>query len=213
MEHFISSWGYLAIFLLTMAEACCIPLPSEITLGLGGALASGYSLQGTVEHHPLHLPVVIVIGICGELVGSFVAYGIGRTGGRALVDRFGKLVLLSHQDLDRAEAWFARRGEATVMVGRVIPIVRTFVSLPAGLAEMAPVRFGVYTLVGVAVWVSGLASIGYALGSSWHSMVKGFGAAGYVAAGLIVVVLVLGFVHRIRVVRAADEAKRQPTSS
>lgn len=212
MEHFITSWGYLAIFVLTVAEACCIPVPSEITLGLGGALASGYSLKGTIEHHPLNLAFVMLVGISGELVGSLIAYVIGRTGGRALVDRFGKYLLLSHKDLDRAEAWFARRGEPTVLVGRVIPLVRTFISLPAGLAEMDPVRFGIYTLVGVSVWVCGLASIGYGLGSSWHSMVKGFGAAGYVAVGVVVVVLVLGFVHRVRVVRAAG-AGAQRTSS
>lgn len=202
VEHFITSWGYLAIFVLTVAEACCLPVPSEITLGLGGALASGYTLQGTVEHHPLRLAFVILIGIAGELVGSYIAYVVGRTGGRAVVDRFGKYLLLSHRDLDRAEAWFARRGEPTVMIGRVIPIVRAFVSLVAGVAEMPPVRFGVYTTIGVAAWVSGLASIGYGLGSRWHSMVKGFGDAGYVVVGLVVVVLVLAFVHRVRVVRS-----------
>ncbi len=203
MEHFITSWGYLAIFVLTVAEAACIPVPSEITLGLGGALASGYTLQGTVEHHPLHLPYVILVGICGELVGSFLAYGVGRTGGRAIVDRFGKYLLLSHRDLDRAEAWFARRGEPTVLVGRVIPVVRAFISLPAGVAEMDPLRFGAYTVIGVAVWVAGLASLGYGLGSRWHTMVKGFGDVGYVAAGIAVVVLALGFVHRVRLVRSA----------
>lgn len=202
VEHFITSWGYLAVFLLTVGEACCVPVPSEITLGLAGALASGYTLQGTIEHHPLNLVFVILIGISGELVGSFIAYTVGRTGGRALVDRFGKYVLLSHRDLDRAEAWFARRGEPAVLLGRVIPVVRAFVSLPAGVAEMDPLRFGLFTLVGVAVWVSGLASIGYALGSRWHSMVRGFGYAGYVAVALVVVGLVVGFVHRLRVVRA-----------
>ncbi|HLX88632.1 MAG TPA: hypothetical protein VKR22_09295, partial [Acidimicrobiales bacterium] len=85
MEHFITSWGYLAIFVLTVGEASCVPVPSEITLGLGGALASGYSLQGTIEHHPLNLAFVILIGISGEMVGSFISYLVGRTGGRALV--------------------------------------------------------------------------------------------------------------------------------
>ncbi len=206
MEHFIISHSYLAIFVLTVAEAACIPVPSEITLGLGGALASGYSPSGhVVVHHP-KLALVILVGIAGELVGSYAAYVVGRTGGRAAVDRFGKYLLLSHRDLDRAEAWFARRGEPTVLIGRVIPLVRAFVSLPAGVAEMNPVRFGAFTVVGVAVWVAGLASIGYALGSSWHSMVRGFGAAGYVAAAAVAVVLVLGLVHRIRAVREAAAA-------
>lgn len=204
VEHFITSWGYLAIFVLTMAEACCIPVPSEITLGLGGALASGYNpFQGTIEAHPLNLAAVILVGISGEMVGSFVAYVIGRTGGRALVDRVGKFVLLSHRDLDRAEAWFDRRGEPAVLIGRVIPVVRAFISLPAGVAEMDPVRFGVFSIIGIALWVSALASTGYALSHSWHSMVKGFGDAGYVAAAIAVVLIVFGFVHRVRVVRGA----------
>ena len=206
VEHFITHWGYLAIFLLTVAEACCIPVPSEITLGLGGALASGYGLSGVVEHHPLKLPLVILVGVCGELVGSYVAYVVGRTGGRAAVDRFGRYLLLSHADLDKAEAWFARRGEPAVLVGRVVPVVRAFVSLVAGVAEMKPVRFGLYSLIGVAVWVAGLASIGYGLGKSWHSMVKGFGYAGYVAVAVAAVVLVAGLAHRLRSVRAAGHA-------
>ena len=118
MTHFISQWGYVAIFVLTVAEAACIPIPSELTLGLGGALASG-----RVSGKSLELVFVILIGVAGELVGSSIAYVVGRTGGRALVDRFGKYVLLSHRDLDRAEAWFARRGPSAVLVGRVVPVV------------------------------------------------------------------------------------------
>lgn len=202
MEHFITNWGYLAIFLLTVAESCCIPVPSEITLGLGGALASGVALNGAVEHHPLNLAAVILIGIAGELVGSSIAYAVGRTGGRALVDRFGKYVLLSHEDLDKAEAWFARRGEVTVLLARVVPVARAFVSIPAGVAEMDLVRFYGYSIVGIAVWVSALAGIGYGLGHSWHSMVHSFSFASYVLAALIVVGVVAAVLHRVRVVRA-----------
>jgi membrane protein DedA with SNARE-associated domain len=201
MQSFILHWGYLAVFLFTVLEAACVPLPSEITLGLGGAAASGAAaLLGS--HHHLQLVWVILVGIAGEMVGSYAAYLVGRTGGRALVDRFGKFLLLSHRDLDRSEAWFAKRGEPTVLVARVVPVVRTFVSFPAGVAEMDPLRFGLYTVVGVAVWVSALASVGYALGGSWHSMVKGFGDAGYVAAAVIVLAIVAALVHRFRVVRA-----------
>jgi len=207
VEHFISSWGYLAIFVLTVAESACIPIPSEITLGLGGALASGATLSGGIEHHPLNLALVILIGVAGSLVGSFVAYAVGRTGGRAFVDRFGKYLLLTHGDLDRAEAWFERRGEAAVLVGRVVPVVRTFVSFPAGVAEMRLVPFGVLTTVGVTVWVGTLSAIGYALGRSWHSMVSGFGDATYVAAGLVAALLALGLVHRVRVVRAQETTR------
>ncbi|HUY20786.1 MAG TPA: DedA family protein [Acidimicrobiales bacterium] len=207
MEHFISHWGYLAVFLLTVAEAACIPIPSELTLGLAGALSSGATLSGAVDHHPLNLVLVIVVGVAGELVGSFVSYGVGRTGGRAFVDRFGRYLLLTHRDLDKAEAWFARRGDSAVLVGRVVPVVRTFISFPAGVAEMPLLPFGVFTAIGVTVWVGVLAGIGYSLGSSYHSMVKAFGDASYVVAALAAVVLVAALVHRIRVVRT-EQAQR-----
>jgi len=195
LNHFLESYGYFAIFFLTVLEAACIPIPSEVTLGLGGAMATG-AIVGS-KHH-LDLGVVIAVAIAGEMVGSLIAYTVGRTGGRAIVDRYGRYILLTHKDLDRAEAWFAKRGEPVVLFGRVIPIVRCFISLAAGLAEMQLTRFVVYTLIGVAAWVSILCSIGYAAGSSWESMTKGFGYAGYVVAAGIVVVLVLWAVHRYR---------------
>jgi membrane protein DedA with SNARE-associated domain len=207
VEHFISSYGYLAVFLLTVAEAACIPIPSELTLGLAGALASGATLSGAVDHHPLNLALVIVIGVAGELVGSFIAYTVGRTGGRAFVDRFGKYLLLTHKDLDRAEAWFARRGDSAVLIGRVVPVVRTFISFPAGVAEMPVVAFGLFTAIGATVWIGVLAGIGYALGGSYHSMVKAFGDASYVVAALVVVALAFVIYHRFRAVRAEQAAR------
>ncbi|HVA04709.1 MAG TPA: DedA family protein [Acidimicrobiales bacterium] len=202
MEHFISSWGYLAVFVLTVAESACVPIPSELTLGIGGALASGATLSGAVNHHPLNLALIIVMGVLGSVAGSFVAYAVGRTGGRAFLDRFGKFLLLTHKDLDRAEAWFARRGDSAVLIGRVVPVVRTFISLPAGLAEMPLGRFGIYTTIGVTVWVTVLSGIGYGLGGSYHSMVMALGDASYVVAGLAVVALAVGLIHRVRLVRA-----------
>jgi membrane protein DedA with SNARE-associated domain len=198
VTHFISTYGYLAVFLLTVVEAACIPIPSELTLGLAGALASG----AVDPHHKLNLVLVIVIGVAGELIGSFVAYVVGRTGGRTFVDRWGKYLLLTHKDLDRAEAWFERRGDSAVLIGRVVPVVRTFISFPAGVAEMPVVAFGVFTAIGVTVWIGVLAGIGYALGSSYHSMVKAFGDATYVVAALVVVALVFTIVHRFRAMRA-----------
>jgi membrane protein DedA with SNARE-associated domain len=204
VTHFISSWGYLAIFVLTVAEAACIPIPSELTLGLGGALASGAVLGS--GQRSLNLAFVILVGVAGELVGSSVAYTVGRTGGRAFVDRFGRYVLLTHKDLDRAEAWFARRGPSAVLVGRVVPVVRTFISFPAGVAEMPLLPFGVYTVIGVTVWVGVLAGIGYSLGGSYHSMVHAFGDASYVVAGLAVLALGAAILHRVRGLRAERAA-------
>ncbi|HXX89279.1 MAG TPA: DedA family protein [Acidimicrobiales bacterium] len=199
MTNLLLHYGYAAIFVLTVLEAACIPIPSELTLGLGGALASGALLPGSKVH--LNLGVVILIAIVGELIGSMLAYLVGRTGGRALVDRYGKYILVSHKDLDRAEAWFNRRGEPVVLFGRVIPIVRCFISLAAGLAEMNVARFLLFTTIGVGVWVSLLASIGYAVGGSYESVTKGFGYAGYVIAAGAVVVLAAFIVHRYRAVK------------
>jgi membrane protein DedA with SNARE-associated domain len=212
VEHFITSWGYLAIFLLTVAEAACIPVPSEITLGLGGALASGYNpFRGTIEAHPLNLAFVILVGVCGEMVGSFVAYGVGRTGGRALVDRFGKYVLLSHKDLDRAEAWFDGKGESVVLFARFIPLVRSFISLVAGLAEMSITKFVVFTVIGCTLWCAALASIGYSLGSSWHHVLKAFSYAGYIVGALVVLAIAGAIYHRVRTMRG-ERAAHSPAA-
>ncbi|MGD0381449.1 MAG: VTT domain-containing protein, partial [Acidimicrobiales bacterium] len=105
-----------------------------------------------------------------------------------------------------AEAWFERRGDSAVLVGRVVPVVRTFISFPAGVAEMPVVAFGVFTAIGVTVWIGVVAGIGYALGSSYHTMVKAFGDATYVVAALVVVALALSLLHRVRVVRAERDA-------
>ena len=202
MTKFLLDYGYLAIFFLTVLEAACIPIPSEVTLGLGGALASGALLPGSKVQ--LNLGVVILVAIAGELLGSLIAYTIGRTGGRTLVDRFGKYILLTHADLDRAEAWFDRRGEPFVLFGRMISVVRCFISLTAGLAEMNITKFMVFTTIGVAAWVSVLCSIGYAVGGSYESVTKGFGYAGYIVAAGIVGVLALWAVHRYRSIKAHE---------
>jgi len=185
MQSFLETRGYAAIFLLTVLESACVPVPSEVTLGLGGALASGATIAGTKGD--LHLGLVIAVGILGSVVGSLLAYLVGRVGGRPLVERFGRYLLVTDRDLDRAHDWFARRGEPAVLIGRVVPFVRTFISLPAGLARMPVGRFTVFTTIGVAVWVTLLSCIGYALGGSWNSMTRAFGLAGYVIGAIVMV--------------------------
>ena len=193
MEHFLQSWGYAAVFVLALVEAIAIPFPSEITFGFAGALAA----EGRFS-----LAAVIGIGIAGEFVGSLIGYTIGRTGGRALVERYGKFVLISSADLDRAQGFLRRRGDPAVAVGRVLPLVRTFVSLVAGIGEMAPVPFAVFSLIGTAIYSTAIASAGYGLGSGWHSLVRGFTAAGFVLLGLAVVAIALFVWHRWRVVKS-----------
>ena len=150
---------------------------------------------------PLDLAVVIIVALLGELLGSAAGYAIGRFGGRTLVDRVGKYVLLTHKDLDRAEAWFARRGEPVVLFGRFIPLLRSFVSFAAGLGEMALPKFAVFTVIGCAVWCTALCALGYSLGSSYKHVLKDFSDAGYAIAAIAILAVIVAFAHRIRAVR------------
>jgi membrane protein DedA with SNARE-associated domain len=181
MEHFLATWGYLALFVATFISAMALPIGAEIAIGYAGALASGELT--TTGHDHLQLGLVI--------------------------DKVGRYILLTHKDLDRAEAWFARRGEPFVLFGRFIPLLRSFVSLAAGLGEMAVGKFLAFTVLGCAIWCAALASIGYSLGTSWHHVIKAFSYAGYVVGALIVVAVVVAIVHRYRVVRAEKAATAQ----
>jgi len=198
MEHFLETWGYLAVFILSFVSSMGLPVGAEVAIIYGGVLASGQIVN---EPHPLNLFAVIAVATLAEVLGSLVGYLIGYFGGRPLVDRVGKYVLLTHKDLDRAEAWFARRGEPVVLFGRFIPLLRSFVSLAAGLAEMARAKFLLFTVIGCAVWCTVLTSVGYGLGSSYHRVLKAFSYAGYVAAVLVVIAVIVLLWHRIRVVR------------
>ncbi|MGA8296705.1 MAG: DedA family protein [Acidimicrobiales bacterium] len=192
VQHFLSDSGYAALVVLAFAEGCCVPFPSEITFGFAGFLAASGRLN---------LAAVILLGGLAEFAGSFVGYAIGRVGGRPLVKRFGRYVLLTNADLDRAERWLSGRGEVSVAAGRALPIVRTFISLVAGIAEMPWVKFGVFSLIGTLVWSSALASIGYAVAGTWHKVAHGFSIAGYVLI-VLVVLAVAGLVwHRMRTLR------------
>ena len=194
MEHFLATWGYLAIFTLSFISSMGLPVGAEVAIIYGGVLASG-QVSGV---HPLNLVLVIVVATLAEVLGSLAGYLIGYFGGRALVDKVGKYVLLTHRDLDRAEAWFARRGEPVVLFGRFIPLLRSFVSFAAGLGEMAIVKFITFTVIGCALWCTALVTLGYSLGSTYHHVLKAFSYAGYVAAVLVVIAVAVLFLHRFR---------------
>lgn len=185
----VASSGYVAIFFLSVLQSCCVPTSSELTLGFAGVLAA---------EHKLSLPFAILAGAAGELVGAYIAWAIGRTGGRAFVDRFGKYILLSHHDLDRAEAWYERHGRWGVFGSRLLPVIRNFVALPAGVAEVPAIRFGVLTLLGSLIWDGAMAGIGYGVGTRWRTIMHGFSDAGYVLGALAVVALAFAVLHRYR---------------
>jgi membrane protein DedA with SNARE-associated domain len=207
LENFLANSGYAAIFGLSFISAMGLPVGAEVALIYGGVLASG---QVAGVHHPLNLVLVIVVATAAEVLGSLAGYLIGYFGGRTLVDKVGKYVLLTHKDLDRAESWFARRGEPFVFFGRFIPLIRSFVSFAAGLGEMAVAKFLVFTVIACAIWCTALVSLGYSLGASYNHVLKAFSAAGYVAAALVVLAVVGLFVHRLRVVRAERAAQVEP---
>jgi membrane protein DedA with SNARE-associated domain len=199
VEEFLKSAGYGAVFLLSFISAMGLPVGAEVALIYGGVLASG---QVPGEGKPLSLAVVIIVAVLGEVLGSLAGYGIGRYGGRALVDRVGKYVLLTHKDLDRAEAWFARRGEPFVFFGRFIPLLRSFISFAAGLGEMSIVKFTIFTVAACAIWCTALCSLGYSLGSSYNHVLKAFSYAGYILGAMAVIAVAFVFWHRWRAYRA-----------
>jgi membrane protein DedA with SNARE-associated domain len=187
--HFVSTAGYAAVFVLCVLQSCCIPTSSELTLGFAGALAA----QGK-----LSLAGVIAVGASGEVIGAYLAWAVGRYAGRAAVDRYGRYVLLTHQDLDRAEAWYDRHQRFGVFGSRLLPVIRNFVALPAGIAEVPLVRFGLLTAGGSLVWDGAWAGLGYGVGSHWHSIASGFGDLGYVLAAVALAVVVFAVYHRYR---------------
>lgn len=190
MEHLLVSairtHGYLAIFALMTLESACIPIPSEAIMGFAGALTAGITIAGVAGHFSLW--AVTLAGTLGNLLGALVAYLVGRTGGRALVERYGKYLLIRHRDLDRAEAYFARRGALAVLIGRLLPVVRTFISFPAGVAEMPVAQFGLFTLLGSLPWTFGLAYAGRVLAANWQAL-----STSTTPISVLVVLVILAF--------------------
>lgn len=203
MQNFLLNHGYLAIFVLQLVSSACIPIPSELTLLLGGALcSSGYAAS---QHgKPLNVVLVIVVGVVGSLIGATIAYIVGITGGRAFIDRWGKYILLGHKDVDRAEAWFTKRGPTALIVGNVVPLIRTFIAFVAGIAEEAKAKFIGFTAIGVTIWVAALVLIGRAVGDQYNRYAKGLAWAGYVVAAVVVIVVVAGLIHRWRSLKHGD---------
>jgi membrane protein DedA with SNARE-associated domain len=164
----ISALGYAGIVLLMAVESACIPLPSEVIMPFSGYLVHThrFNLFGD-ENVFLNLLVVAVAGAVGCVVGSLVAYWVGMYGGRPFIEKYGRFILVSRRDLDLADRWFARYGEAIVFASRMLPAVRTFIAFPAGVARMNLTRFTIYTFVGSLPWCLGLAYAGQVLGEQW----------------------------------------------
>ena len=165
IEHWYLTAGYAGIVLAMALESCCIPLPSELVMPLAGYM---------VFKHPdqFSLIGVGVAGALGCVLGSAVAYGIGATGGRPLLLRYGKYILISQADSDRADHWFAKYGSPVAFFSRLLPVVRTYISLPAGISRMNFGKFMLYTFLGSLPWTFALAYIGYRFGPALQQKIS-----------------------------------------
>ena len=216
--------GLAGIVLAMAIESCCIPLPSEIIMPLAGAmLATGSQaeekhLAGINPASPLWLNLIFLAlaGSLGSLLGSIIAYGIGSAGGRPLMLKYGRFVLISQHDADRADHFFRRWGAPTAFFSRLLPVVRTYISLPAGITKMSFGKFCLYTFLGSLPWCLLLAFIGYELGSNYT---KVSGPLHYLDAVIVIVVVLLAVLYiwrhirndrRARAGHAAAQLNQQP---
>ncbi|HZU08662.1 MAG TPA: DedA family protein [Pseudacidobacterium sp.] len=201
----ISASGYAGVAFLMAIESACIPLPSEIIMPFSGYL---------VHTGQLKLFWVATAGAIGCNLGSVVAYWIGAWGGRPFIDKYGRYVLMNHHDLERAEHFFHRFGGITVFLGRLLPVVRTFIALPAGIGRMPQLRFHIYTFLGSWPWCYALAWFGMKLGQAWETDLR-FKAAFHrfhLAVEILLLVGVVWFVwthwrNRVGAGREAEEAR------
>ncbi|MCW2924035.1 MAG: hypothetical protein JWM98_1439 [Thermoleophilia bacterium] len=191
------TWGGVwSVLLLMVLESACIPVPSELIMLFAGYLVT----KGDAS-----FVGIVVAGVAGNVIGSVLCWAVGAYGGRPVIERYGKYVRLNHHHLDLAERFFERHGTATVFFARDLPIVRTFISLPAGIARMPLGRFTLFTFLGCVPWVLGLAWLGYALGDDWTKARDVLHQFDYVIVAAIVVA-VLALLVRRRRARGASAA-------
>ncbi|MGI6120002.1 MAG: DedA family protein [Desulfosporosinus sp.] len=189
VEFLISSFGYFGVFFAMAIESACIPLPSEIILPF-----TGYMVYA--EHFGFWQ--AITAATLGNLFGGLVAYFVGVWGGRPFLERYGQYFLINERDLAWTEQLFKRHGEITVFVGRMLPIVRTFISLPAGIARMNPLKMAVYTVAGAFLWCTLLIIMGCKLGQNWDSLKPYFHRADIVIGGVLVLVIFYVIWNRVK---------------
>jgi membrane protein DedA with SNARE-associated domain len=189
MQHVVTTYGYLAIFLLMVAESACIPFPSEVTMLVGG----WYAANGRLEFF-----WVGALGVLGNLIGSWIAYAVGRWTGRSLLDRYGRFILIKSHDVDRAEVWWERHGEAATFFSRLLPVLRTFISLPAGIAKMPFKKFTLYTFLGVVPWTFGLAYLGVLVKDNWENVFGYFNLPTLLIAAALLVAAALWLLRHRR---------------
>lgn len=184
--NIISHTGYTGVVLLMAVESANIPLPSEVIMPFSGFLvASGQ----------LNLWLVAIAGAFGCLLGSILSYWIGATGGRALVEKYGKFILINHHDLKQADKWFARWGDEAVFIARLLPVIRTFISFPAGISRMNFKKFAIYSFLGSLPWTYALAYLGVKMGSRWENL-KDYFHKFDLLIGIVIIAFLVYWVRR-----------------
>ncbi len=199
MTHFVESFQnhfYIGLFILLLIDTIGLPIPSELPLLYGGYL---------IHIHKISIVPAAFIAAAGALIGSLIAYTVSRSVGRAVVLRWGRRVLITEEHLHRSEVWFEKRGPAAVFVCRMIPLARTLISIPAGIAEMEPVRFSVYTFIGSLPWAFALLGAGWALGDNYRKIQHSFTLVSVIVALVIVAGIVWWFLRRRRAAQMGAE--------
>jgi membrane protein DedA with SNARE-associated domain len=176
--NFIDTWGYVAIIVLMAMESACLPVPSELVFGFAGYLV----FLGRMD-----FGAAVVAGVVGGLAGSLIAYGVGYYGGRPFVNKYGKYILLSQNHVNGAQAWFDRYGLKAAFFSRLLPVVRTFISLPAGFAKVDFKKFTLYTILGSLPWTILLIYAGRLLGENWSIMESIGHKAALLVAGVLLI--------------------------
>ena len=185
LESLYERFGYIGVVIAMTIESCAIPLPSELILPFAGWSVSRGLIEPLTSSPWSYWPAVLA-GVLGNTLGSLASYALGAYGGRPLVERYGRYVLISAHDLELAERWFARFGEPTVFFSRMLPIVRTFISVPAGIARMPLWRFTLFSILGAVPWVMLLVWGGMQLGDHWLELKQSLKGLDYLVAAAIV---------------------------
>ena len=195
IDSLYGRFGYAGVVIAMTIESAAIPLPSELILPFAGWSVSRGIIEPLTGAQWTYWGAVIA-GVIGNTAGSLVSYAVGALGGRPLLDRYGRYVLISAHDLELADGWFARRGDLTVLFSRMLPIVRTFISVPAGVARMPLGRFLLFSVVGAVPWVMLLVWAGTVLGDNWLELKTQLRGLDYlVALGLAALVAVFIWRH------------------
>ncbi len=197
----VETHSHLAIFVLMTLESALIPLPSEITMPFAGFLAS----QGRINFW-----LVVLVGALANLAGSLITYWIGSRGRERVhlwVKSYGKYLLITVSEVETAERWFKSHGEAIAFFSRLLPVVRTFISLPAGMSGMNVKKFALYTFAGAFLWSAFLAYVGVVLGRNWHSLEPIFRRFQFMIVGILVALIVWYFWHKIKKIHAQESKK------